>query len=433
MMKRILTNEKQIVFTISLFAVILGCSKESLDNTSRKVNVNADHLVSRADLTYYLSIRDTALSKMGAPVRVEPIVDKDSDTLLYLVNYQNGWEILSSDKRTPQVVAECENGNINLTEKNPAFFTWLNMAAVDLKRIRHLSDADLSFSPEEIAYHINEWRAAEKRMINREILPGHWVLNDTSYFNETLLTVPHILTTYWNQSSPYNYYCPLNQAGQHYYVGCAGVAAGMMLYYLYKQNDSPSVFSGISMGSLYEPYSPYLSDVDSVAFYLRAINDAMGLTSLNYWDGGTFALPSQVVSLFTGQGYSCSYSSFDANTISAQLFQNKPSIILAFDEWILNIPNVTEGHYFIIDGYKKERGVTMYHYIYVTNDPFQSMPDRYEFRYTSPFINQVKMNWGWGDQSGQAYDGWYHITGNWVANGNAFNTDRHMISGFALL
>ncbi len=419
-----------IITALLLCIVFLSCSKEPLNSTLRSAIVDNNLWVSSADLSNYLSKKDTVLSKMGVPISIDPIVDKDNDTLLYLINYLDGWEILSSDKRTPQVVAECENGNINLADKNPAFFSWLNMTASDLKRIKYLPDSDLSFSSEEIAYHLSEWDSEKSPISNRDFVFGQWVLNDTSYYNQTLLTVPHILTTYWDQSSPYNYYCPTNQSGQNYYVGCAGVAAGMMLYYLYTQNGFPSVFSGISMDSLYEPYSPYLSDVDSVACYLRAINDGMGLTSINYWDGGTFALPGQVVNLFTGQGYSCSYSTYDSNTISSLLMQNRPSIILAFDEWILNLPNVTEGHYFIVDGYKKERAVTMYHYIYVTNEPFQSMPDRYEYHYSSPFINQVKFNWGWGDQSGQAYDGWYHITGNWVANGNSYNTDRHMITGF---
>lgn len=71
----------------------------------------------------YLSRRDNVLTKTGVPVSVNPIVDKDNDTLLYLVNYQAGWEILSSDKRTPQVVAECENGSINLADMNPGFFS----------------------------------------------------------------------------------------------------------------------------------------------------------------------------------------------------------------------------------------------------------------------------------------------------------------------
>jgi hypothetical protein len=58
------------------------------------------------------------------------------------------------------------------------------------------------------------------------------------------------------------------------------------------------------------------------------------------------------------------------------------------------------------------------------------MPDREEITYTAPFILQVKMNWGWGDQTGKSYDGWYHLTGDWVAGNNTYNTGRHMITNF---
>ena len=413
-------------------SIIIGCAKEEItiyDGSDVKQTQSIRTSVQYSDIVDYVSRTKTKGELEDTDIEV--IVDKDLDTLLFLVNYSEGWELISSYMRTPQVIAKGDYGKIDLSNANPSFLSWLNMTAIDMKNIKSCNDSELTFTDSQIASNILNWNQSSVQASPTGLSLGNWVLTGTDYYNETLSEVPHILTTEWDQSYPYNRYCPTDASGNSYLVGCGGIAAGMLLYYLYTQYNYPETFAGISMNSLLDEYRTDPNETDSVARYLRAINDEMGLTTtVNYWQGGTFTLPSQIVGLFEDLGYSCSYDEYNSNTISSQLMMNKPSIVLSFDEWILNLPAVQEGHYFIIDGYKKERGLTVRHYVYVSDEPFLSMPDREEITYTAPFILQVKMNWGWGDQTGESHDGWYHLTGNWVAGNNSYNTSRHMITNF---
>ena len=156
----------------------------------------------------------------------------------------------------------------------------------------------------------------------------------------------------------------------------------------------------------------------------------MGLTVLiNYWQGGTFVLPGSVSGLFSNYGYNCSYSSYDSDILVSGLLDNSPVIVLAFDEWILNLPDVTEGHYLIVDGYNLRRWVTAHHYVFQAGDqPVPVMDDIIVYEYGPTFVQWVKMNWGWGDI--QTDSSWFALTGSWSTINGTYDTSRHMLYGF---
>lgn len=54
-------------------------------------------------------------------IKIEPLVFQE-DTVLFLVNYKTGWELMSSDKRTSPVIARGKEENLDevLLEKNAA-------------------------------------------------------------------------------------------------------------------------------------------------------------------------------------------------------------------------------------------------------------------------------------------------------------------------
>lgn len=249
--------------------------------------------------------------------------------------------------------------------------------------------------------------------------------------------VHHLLREHWSQDAPYNDYCPLDGNNNPYYVGCGGIAAGQMLHHLFRNNGYPSVFRGITMAGVGMNYIDYSnpSSVDSTqvtAHYLREINDEMGLTVLiNYWQGGTFVLSGDIYNLFHDYGYFCSYSSFDVDIVRSRLLLNKPILALAFDEWILNLPDITEGHYFIIDGYERSRPVTEYHYVLTNGQSPVPNQERVEYEYGELFTSGVKMNWGWGTQwTSGTNDGFFALTGDWTTTNGSFNTSRHIFYDF---
>lgn len=116
-------------------------------------------------------------------INVEPIIDGDGDTLMYFVNYQEGWSILSADKRTPYLIASSDYGNISLSTDNPGLLSWLDMVALDMKKIIHSPDSSLNFTPERINANIEQWNQFKNKKeplrpppSDPPILDGEWEL-----------------------------------------------------------------------------------------------------------------------------------------------------------------------------------------------------------------------------------------------------------------
>ena len=93
---------------------------------------------------------------------------------MYIVNYgdSDGWQILSSDARTPAVIAEGEDGYFSLEDGSPAVRVWMDCAAADLAAVRNASDEELNFSPEAIAANKNVWGLSGEKGFGGE--DGHW-------------------------------------------------------------------------------------------------------------------------------------------------------------------------------------------------------------------------------------------------------------------
>jgi len=436
---------------IAILVLLIGCHKEqnryvhdvkTIELFSKNTTKEADLFVSINDAWRFVENHQSAATKGGDAISILPVIDKMLDTLLYIVNYEEGWSVLSSDRRVPAIIASSPTGNISLEESNHAFLSWLNSTAIDIKRVRESHDSELKFSNKEINMHKRAWESSfGDRIVPIEpptpgdSIKASWVLDSIYFYYETYDVKSHCMVPeHWAQEYPYNVYCPLDNNGNNYYVGCAGVAAGALLHYLYRKNNTPTSFNGIPMDSVAVNYSSILSDSTRVtARYLRAVNDAMGLTTLiNYWQGGTFAFPSQVSSLFSNYGYSCTYELFDAETVELNIVSHNPVLVVAFDEWILNLPDITEGHYFIIDGYELKRPVTARHYVFVDNGHVRpEYGEHVEYTYGTPFVANITMNWGWSSQwTSNANNGWYSLTGSWTTNNGTYDTDRHIFYNF---
>ena len=64
--------------------------------------------VSLNDIDSYISVKGFPSTKGERP-KIEPIVFK-RDTVMYLVNYQKGWELLSGVKKASRVLMKSETG-----------------------------------------------------------------------------------------------------------------------------------------------------------------------------------------------------------------------------------------------------------------------------------------------------------------------------------
>lgn len=146
----------------------------------------------------------------------------------------------------------------------------------------------------------------------------------------------------------------------------------------------------------------------------------------------TTDLPNKV---FAPYGISCSYTDYNTELLKNSLINEMPVILDALSNSINGTDTI--GHAFIADRYKRNRIVTelYYEWVYDTypqNTPLPWIPEKIEYTYSSPTINMIGMNWGWGDYYYDE-DEWFSLTGGWYLYFYNWNIDRHMIHGFQVI
>ena len=176
-------------------------------------------------------------------VEVTPYINTERDTLMYIVNYRNGqgWKIFSSDKRTPAILAEGEEGYFSLEEGSPSLAFWMSCVADDIAKVRNSTDEELSFSEDEIRFNKAYWTGDYPRLHGdgEPIIPvGHWeeiIYSETVEYDH----VDHMVAK-WDQNNPYNACCPyyVNAPGRAV-AGCVAIAGSQMLYYLHNKIGVP--------------------------------------------------------------------------------------------------------------------------------------------------------------------------------------------------
>lgn len=443
--------------------VLLGCSsKDHLDvntinDTSKSLTVSSAHFVGLNQVISYANTKRPMTKSGESDYSLCAYGSASGDTLMYIINYGNGdgWQILSTDSRTPAVIAEGYSGRFSLEEGSPAVQVWMDMTATDIANIRNCRDEELNFTSEEIAAHKAFWES--KKDVDGPpsrwdpddppIDPpthGHWAVD---VYSQTVVTdsLEHMLP-HWGQWAPYNAYCPLrtDTIGRAP-AGCVAIAGAETLYYLHSIWGTPSVIVdscscegyvhnylrtyGDSMSDIWGDmhYSYRNSSANAEALLIAYAGDATSTQYNNESSSATFgSLKNGLFDLF---GINCRKRSYDADTVKHFLLQNLPIIIGATN---LLIPLDGRNHCFVIDGYKRTYTRTTYLHYWVPGlldlDPGIYEP-YYTYSNTNYDITAIKINWGWSTQwisiPGTIYplnDGWYGLTADWYVdmdeNGN---------------
>lgn len=221
------------------------------------------------------------------------------------------------------------------------------------------------------------------------------------------------------QRSPCNYYCPPKTSGSGKKpAGCTPVAGGQMLQYLYSVYGSPRSFS-------YDGMTGFMSNLNlgyntnpgylTTALLLRHIGNEVGDIYGNNATSVLFPM-SRLKDFFSSKGYSCTKQSYSVDKVKQNLLNNMPIVVGGYPENSLGLPDYSNGHSFIIDGYRRYRTKTTYYYERVYGNP-----PIYEYKseviYSTPHISDIKMNWGWIDQwTSGINDGWFALTGDWYVD-----------------
>lgn len=420
------------------------------------------YFVDNNDLSDYLKFRFISDQKELYVKDIEPF-NYDGITLFYIINYEEGWEIISSDKRTPVLLAKGEHGSFSMKDyENTPWGTWMFNIGIDVMNTR-LYGAQESYEENE---NVRFWTLIsnpetilgipyESSMEGSVSEPsGHYELVSTyTRTNYDSVFIDHLTSTKWSQTSNNcNYYVPYRTdiPSVKSYAGCVAVAGAQMLYFLHYKFGVPSAIPDYAYcsGNI-NSYQMWQSGSSTTiwgqmntygnTYVAVLIANAGSCVNMDYGNEGSGAETEDLVDNFFGlYGINCSFSNYDTNAIRTQIINRRVPIIVRagsyvlFDTWRFT-------HSFIIDAAEYTRNKTTYYYEWVYDaapdeDVEQLEPDlSYTVEsYSVNTVELVKMNWGWG---GDFNEDSFSPGGDWALTGDNghYNLQyrRKMISGFS--
>lgn len=471
-----------LLLIFSVFFFVVSCAKEKFsqgsfviqDSVTTKAllqNETAGNSTSSAYVINEDMVRE--YFKQTSPEKridsIEPYTGSGT-VPLYIVNFENGWDIVSSDSRSDFVLAKGENGKFELNKIHQGVRVWLDGM---IGQIKEFSESASTQVKEPQIWRDIRSKAQKDTLGNRALDPDQeymWLVCQLSQTDTTIVhnNIPHLLSTKWGQGYPWNTHIPNNRL-----TGCAATAISQVLYYFHS-------FTGVPSG-LYHSISPYsYIDYDVWGYYRQYLvtrsdytNNSprwsqMPLDSLNpttttagyvsdlMFDVGTrlgmiygfSGLGGSSVTV-TNQGYfdissvNCEYDwdvLTDSLTTSVvnNLTIGKPIIVTS--SYIPTTNNNYSGHTWVIDGcYQSTRTITRrYYYVKVPVEDVIDYDENYFVIYrtstledmlriypnfvegttqqssTSTHTNYYRMNWGY---NGRYDDGIYSmsVSSNWNA------------------
>ena len=395
------------------------------------------------------------------------IIDvKDADALV--INYHDGWEIISADKRTPIVLAQSDSGYFDIAmmaeqESSQGPILWLSQLALGVYNFRSTSEIEIQdreieesiqssllfwlhvTNPEAV---INCQTKGGGEIINPPITEGHWEL--TNVYTETVdYEATKLTSTTWNQDGGYNYYCPLKSYSttERAPAGCVAVAGAQMLYYLHNKIGLPvavpscAYCSGNVFSYIMFQYNASTTVWDNMGLYYATDASAVliahmgSLVGMQYGDNGSGVINSLAKlrdDVFSLYGINSTLTSFDESTVKVQLLSGMPVICSAHPCGPLNLPDLSNGHTFLIDGYNNAlvKYTYVYEWVYDNVDPEQMVDliePIIEISYAWHPTNQISMNWGWGGAYNSVL---FSYTGDWNVGGYNFEYYRNILYNF---
>ena len=425
-----------------------------------------DYVVNERDVDSYIHYVYLSEKELGAFVSIDTSSVEDNP-VYYVIQFQNGWKILSADKRGPVVLGYGENTFLGNT--NPAEKMWLDALSDDILFRRIKAEEYYSNVTEDIlereSYCLAFWSAinCDKSFITEKkvktkfdddppLPSGHYELFSVYYTDDIYENVEHLITDPWHQWNSYNNYCPyMSGSSERCPAGCVAIAAAQILYYSHYKIDVPTLSpaSGYCYGDEHNFYQCFYDYSDSTwnqmnsssTDYAALLIGDIGLrVGMDYGSDGSSAdehdLPDCV---FQPYGLSCTFlNGYNSNTVFSSLQSGWPVLFSAFR---YESPISWPGHSFLIDGYTSYARTTHYVYEWVSDPPLGLAPsvstkaevpvmEPYEIiSISSPWLVNLRFRWGYADSED---DNTYAPDGAWsYLNRTPYNILKTMIYGFS--
>ena len=341
-MKKPFLKSLAIISVSSIAAIgFSGCSQEDVAmDTSRETNVIACSPI-KIPLSEAMGNAERVMrlkkKKKGTRTRtlekVEYIATQgtrsgDADTLFYVVNYSgnNGFAVLSADRRLPEVYAISDEGHLDMND------------TVENKGLAVFFSSLPTLPPIGV-----------DTIITEPINPPAPDVVDNSYRIGPLLDSR---VRRWHQDSPFNSGCPLlptsNSRLQRARVGCVPLAVGMIMsFYEWPISHDGTIFNWNHMKNVDPTLSlDLLGSLPSLqrplSILLASLGDKdnlwcnYGLKATSTFLGGDH---ENIRNTFENFGYRrpSNFRNFSNNSMKEVIDQNRPALIYGFNHmWIVD-------------------------------------------------------------------------------------------------
>ena len=435
---------------------------ETRAETYKGQSLDQEHFVTAEDLENFVKYRRSASKRSDLTGReVKSYGFDTSQTLFYILNYDQGWEVVSADKRVQPTLAHGDSGEFTMDCDNEAMKFWMNMLADGVLQMRlgnvekkseeaTASTESKDASAESTSDHTAFWDAispthnSPTRFEPLTPTPGpveqdfYLYVVDKEESVQTTAYGPY-LQTKWAQGAPWNKYCPLetNGSGEKSPAGCTAVAGAQLLYYLAQSLDydiyAPRIatcegnINGFNREFLDFTYDAW--DYMAIEFYDPEANRSTSasaaliayvgsLCNMDYGNDSSDASPGDLMdSIEELYGISSTMSdlwSYSSDVIIENLMNELPVFIWGAETIFGG------GHSWLIEGYEITTTITTTYYKKSTIpllEWYVNTLDRDDADHSITNWYTTKtfhMNWGWGG----VYDGEYSLLPeNWSVSG----------------
>lgn len=275
---------------------------------------------------------------------------RGADTLYYIFHTDNGFAVISADRRTQPLLAFSDEQPFAEGAVAPPAQMWLTHYADQLAELR-----TQPFRPEDAHPAWSRTRG--------ELRP------------ET--AIAPFLRSNWGQGSQYNYYCPkdINGEGGRVVTGCVATAMAQLMYYFRFPETGTGTYSYTD-----ENYGVQSADYGNTTYDFSAMCDKA--TSINTAISTLMYHCGVGVDMVYGPDGSGMYNHSAANVLKTYFkyspdthYEFRDSTTLDWDSLIVShlerniplyyagwsVPNVN-GHAFICDGYRLVDSANYYHF-----------------------------------------------------------------------
>ena len=375
---------------------------------------------------------------------------------MYIVDYTNGWDLISTDHRVPMIIASSEIGYFDKNDVNmpPAFKAYLNGVAEELYQVKHTDNKEgatyglwqtVSIQNDEVDLKKIE---IAPHAINLKPGSGHWELIETSEPELTVSIVNKLTVTKWNQVNPWNTCIPYSIENPTIKgpAGCVAIAIGQYLYFLhYKYNKPSSTVTAATYNASTNQYT-YSGNSTTVwdemalnssgsnaakektAIFIGYVGQCVNMEYHEAYGETNYTKSLSFINSQTGDNYYV--TSIDYNYVENELNAGHPVLASAYGD-------DNNGHAFIIDAKEKRTITVTSRYGWVGtdnlgNDSNERDPEGNITGYSFFYENEsqtasmsFKMNWGGGSYDEVLFGA--SDSNDWNVGGVNFKNKREIV------